>query len=147
MSNMWTSLGAAWPVALEAAFYFSFVRFATLLAVATNLPADGTREAELRWRLEHMDRWPAYVFTAAWLVYFGAAIFGAAADGRGAAVAVAGFALGLVLVPVLLKKRFGRYDYGPSLAAYGDARALYRRQIAWLSAASIFGMVLVFDPL
>jgi len=136
---MWTSLGAGLPFALEGAFYFSAIRFATLLAVATNLPADDSREAELRWRLEYLDRWPAYVFTAAWLVYFGAALDQPVAWGA--------FALGLVLVPVLLKKRFGRYDYGPSLAAYGDGRMLYRRQIAWLSAASILGMVLLFDLL
>jgi hypothetical protein len=129
--------GGALGFALQGLFYFSAIRFATLLAVAANLPNDASREAELRWRLEHLDRWPAYVFTVAWLVYFAAAL-----DQPMAWIA---FAVGLSLVPVLWKKRFGRYDYGPSLAAYADGRAVYRRQIAWLSAASIFGMVLLFD--
>jgi putative lipase involved disintegration of autophagic bodies len=49
------------------------------------------------------------------------------------------------LVPVLWNKRFGRYDYARSLAVYGDVRRVYRRQIAWLTVASIAGMVLLFD--
>jgi len=128
-------------LAAKAILYFAAIRLATTAIVAANLPSDETREAELRWRLVWLDRLPAYVFTAAWLVYFGAAALASPSDW----VALAAFVAGLSLVPVLWNKRFGRYDYAPSLAIYGDPRRVYRRQIAWLTVASIAGMVLLFD--
>jgi hypothetical protein len=90
----------------------------------------------------YLDRWPAYAFAAAWLAYFGRAAFDAGSVWTPAAAA---FLAGLSLVPVLLNKRFGRYDYTPSLEVYADSRRVYRRQIAWLTVASIAGMVLLFD--
>ena len=69
----------------------------------------------------------------------------AEAGRRLAHFAAAAFLAGLSLVPVLLNKRFGRYDYTPSLEVYADSRRVYRRQIAWLTVASIAGMVLLFD--
>jgi hypothetical protein len=135
-------LAATLHFAAKALFYFAAIRIVTTAIVASSLSAGDAREAELRWRLLYLDRWPAYVFTVAWLVYFGVAAFAAGSLWTPSAAA---FLAGLVLVPVLWNKRFGRYDYAPSLAVYADVRRVYRRQIAWLTVASIAGMVLLFD--
>ena len=137
-----SALAAVPHMAAKALLYFAAIRIATTAIVAASLPSGDAREAELRWRLLYLDRWPAYVFTAAWLVYFGAAAVGAQTLWTPSGAA---FVAGLTLVPVLWNKRFGRYDYARSLAVYSDARRVYRRQIAWLTAASIAGMVLLFD--
>jgi hypothetical protein len=142
MSADGSDLAAALSFAAKALFYFAAIRIVTTAIVAASLPAGAARESELRWRLLYLDRWPAYVFTAAWLVYFGYAALGAESVWTPSAAA---FLAGLTLVPVLWNKRFGRYDYAPSLAVYADVRRVYRRQIAWLTVASIAGMVLLFD--
>ncbi len=136
------ALAATLLFAVKALFYFAAIRIVTTAIVAASLPAGEAREPELRWRLLYLDRWPAYVFTAVWLVYFGRATLDAGSVWTPSAAA---FVAGLTLVPVLLNKRFGRYDYAPSLAVYADVRRVYRRQIAWLTVASIAGMVLLFD--
>jgi hypothetical protein len=137
-----SALAAAPLFAAKALFYFAVVRILTTAIVAASLPSGEAREAELRWRLVYLDRWPAYAFAAAWLAYFGRAAFDAGSVWTPTAAA---FLAGLSLVPVLLNKRFGRYDYTPSLEVYADSRRVYRRQIAWLTVASIAGMVLLFD--
>jgi len=139
-----SSLAATLHFAAKALFYFAAIRIVTTAIVASSLPVGEAREVELRWRLLYLDRWPAYVFTAAWLVYFGHAALDA---GSVWTVSAAAFLVGLTLVPVLWNKRFGRYDYAPSLAVYRDVRRVYRRQIAWLTVASIAGMVLLFDAI
>jgi hypothetical protein len=136
--------------AAKAFFFFADIRLTLAVLVGSGLPQEGpARDDALRARLAFVDGWPAWTFTGVWLGYFGLSLLrtvfsaGEPSDWALATFAVA-FAGGLSLVPVLLKKRAGTWDYGPSLRAYGSEEAMFRRQIAWLMIASAGGMVLLF---